>query len=401
VTTLAGATQDEVRRHNLAGLVRLLHEHGAMSRAELTARTGLNRSTIGGLTTELADAGVVSEGVPAGRRSAGRPSIVVRPRTERVYVLALDVGAEHLTAARVGLGGRVLDRRELRHAREDADVRRTLRRLHRLGRAVLAGSPADAVCVGIGVSVCGVVRGSDGLVRFAPNLGWVDVPLGRLVADGFATALPVSVGNDADLGAVAERIRGAARGADNVVYLSGEVGIGGGVVLDGRLVAGAGGYAGEVGHVRVNPRGRRCRCGAVGCWETEVGEEALLLATGMPPGADLSDVLAAYAEGDRHVRAGVRRVGEWLGLGVANLVNLFNPEVVVLGGLLRQLLPLVEPQIESALGQALVAPREQVRLVPPALGGDSPLLGAAEAAFGSLLDDPLGAAVHRAERLHA
>jgi predicted NBD/HSP70 family sugar kinase len=398
--SLAGATQDEVRRHNLGNLLQLLHVHGATSRSDLTALTGLNRSTVGALTTELAEAGLVSEQAPVGRGGAGRPSIMVRPQTQRVHVLALDVGVDHIIAARVGLGGEVLDRRELRQSRGDYQMPKILRHVEQLGRSVLAGAPSDSVCVGIGAGVCGVVSHADGLVRFAPNLGWVDVPFGAQIADRLSTSLPVVVGNDADLGAISEHVRGAAKGSDNVIYLSGEVGVGGGIILDGRAMSGAGGYGGEVGHMAVNPRGRLCRCGARGCWETEVGEEAALLAAGRPD-STIEAVIALAAAGDKQAKAGLRRVGGWLGIGVANLVNLFNPEVVVFGGVLRQLFPATESQVRAALGTALAAPREQVRLAVPALGADSTLLGAAESAFGPLLDDPLGALVHGAVRLRA
>jgi len=389
VTTLAGATQDEVRRHNLGSLLRLLHVNGATSRSDLTALTGLNRSTVGTLTTDLADAGLVHERAPVGRGGAGRPSIVVGPETERVYVLAMDVGVDHLIVARVGLGGEVLDRREVRQARGQHQTAKILRQVERLTRSVLAGAAPDSVCVGIGAGVCGVVRHSDGLVRFAPNLGWVDVPFGQQLAERLATSLPVTVGNDADLGAISEHVRGAAQGARNVIFLSGEVGVGGGIILDGRPMSGAGGYGGEVGHMVVNPRGRLCRCGARGCWETEVGEDAVLGAAGLPDGS-IDDVLAAALAGDRQARAGLRRVGHWLGIGIANLVNVFNPEVVVFGGVLRQLLPATESFVRTELSLALAAPREQVRLALPELGGDATLLGAAELAFAPLLDDPMG-----------
>lgn len=398
--TLAGATQDEVRRHNLGGLLRILHVRGATSRSDLTALTGLNRSTVGALTSELALAGLAREVAPVGRGGAGRPSIVVEPASDRVFVLALDVGAHRLAAARVGLGGQILDRRELRQYEADYDIGRTLRRVRKLTAEVLKGAPEGAICVGVGVGVCGVVRHDDGLVRFAPNLGWVDVPFGHLLADLLDGHLPITVGNDADLGAIAEHIRGAAVGADNVVYLAAEVGVGGGIILDGVPLGGAGGYGGEVGHMVVNPRGRRCRCGARGCWETEIGEDALLLAAGIEPDGtvDASGVIAAAAAGDQRARAALRRVGGWLGIGVANLVNLFNPEVVVFGGVLRDVFPEVRPQVEQALRLALTAPREQVRLVLPALGADSVIIGAAEVAFGPLLDDPLGGFSRAVER---
>jgi predicted NBD/HSP70 family sugar kinase len=400
VRTLAGATQDEVRRHNLGSLLRLLHVHGAASRSDLTALTGLNRSTVGVLTTELADAGLVREDTPVGRGGAGRPSIVVRPESQRVYVLALDVGVDHLIAARVGLGGQVLDRRDLLLPRRRHKPAKILADLDRLSRSLLAGAAPDSACVGVGVGVCGVVSREDGLVRFAPNLAWVDVPFGAQVADRLGTSLPVVVGNDADLGAVAEHVRGAARDTRNLIYLSGEVGVGGGIILDGQLMSGAGGYGGEVGHMVVHPKGKLCRCGARGCWETEVGEDAALAAAGIP-GGTVADLMSVAAMGDRDAAIGLRKVGRWLGIGVANLVNIFNPEVVVFGGLLRQLYPITEPMVRTELARALAAPRQQVRLAVPALGGDSTLLGAAETAFAPLLDDPIGALGRGADRLLA
>jgi len=400
VRTLAGATQDEVRRHNLGSLLRLLHVNGAASRSDLTALTGLNRSTVGALTTELADAGLVREDTPVGRGGAGRPSIVVRPESQRVYVLALDVGVDHLVAARVGLGGQVLDRRDLLLPRRRHKPAKILNDLERLSRSLLDGAAPDSACVGVGVGVCGVVSREDGLVRFAPNLAWVDVPFGALVADRLATGLPVVVGNDADLGAVAEHVRGVARDARNLIYLSGEVGVGGGIILDGQLMNGAGGYGGEVGHMVVHPKGKLCRCGARGCWETEVGEDAALAAAGMP-GGSVHEMLALAAAGDKTACAGLRKVGRWLGIGVANLVNIFNPDVVIFGGLLRRLYPITDPMVRAELARALAAPRQQVMLAVPALGGDSTLLGAAETAFGPLLDDPIGALGRGADRLLA
>src|SRR5437588_2987278 len=144
-TSLAGATQDEVRRHNLGSLLRLLHVHGATSRSDLTALTRLNRSTVGALTTELAEAGLVREQTPVARGGAGRPSIVVQPEGRRVYVLAMDVGVDHLIVSRVGLGGAVLDRREVRQGRSDYPIGRIVRQVERLSRSMLAGADPDSV----------------------------------------------------------------------------------------------------------------------------------------------------------------------------------------------------------------------------------------------------------------
>lgn len=383
-------TQDEVRRHNLGVLLRLLHVGGAASRADLTAVSGMNRSTVKALITELGEAGLVRESAPVGRGGAGRPSILVEPRSEQVWALAVDVGVEHLSAARIGLGGVVLDRREARQPRGEGDVPQVLDRVRELVEPLLATAPGDPV--GIGVAVPGMVGGPDQLVRFAPNLGWVDVPLGRLLAAALGSRLPVAVGNEGDLGVMAEHLRGVASDASDAIYLTGEVGLGGGIIVGGRPLTGAGGYAGEVGHMSINPAtGRLCTCGRRGCWETEVGADAVLLAIGAPAGSAPAEMLAAARAGDRTAKAALRRVGRWLGVGVANLVNLFNPEVVIFGGLTRTLFPLLEPYLRAELAAALTAPRDQVRLELPGLGADSSLVGAAELAFAPLLGDPLGA----------
>jgi predicted NBD/HSP70 family sugar kinase len=395
----AGATQDEVRRHNLSTLLRYVHVHGPTSRAELTATMQLNRSTIGALTSDLAGSGLVREELPArgAGAGAGRPSLVVVPRSERVYVLAFDIGVDYLIAARVGLGGAILDRRELYRPRGDYALDDVAAHLGRFTGEMLTRAAADALCVGVGAAIAGVVRDTDGLVRFAPNMGWVDAPLGETlsaVLGQHGIHAPVAIGNDADLGALAEHVRGAAAGATDAVYLAGEVGVGGGIIVGGEPLRGAGGYGGELGHMVVNPAGRLCRCGARGCWETEIGEKAILDAAGHPDGprSTVPAVVAAAAGGDARAIAAIRHVGEWLGIGVGNLVNIFNPEVVVFGGLLRDMLPAVESQLRAMLRTSgLVAPREQVRLVAPGLGPDSTLVGAAERAFGHLLSDPPGA----------
>jgi predicted NBD/HSP70 family sugar kinase len=236
-----------------------------------------------------------------------------------------------------------------------------------------------------------MVRGRDGLVRLAPNLEWTDVPFGMLLADELGT--PVRVGNDADLGVLAEHVRGSALGCVDVVYLAGHSGIGAGVLVGGRPLSGTDGYAGEVGHVVVNPDGAECHCGSRGCWETECGEERLLELAGRPAGGGLDavrEVAADAGRGEPRAVAALDHVATWLGRGTGNIVNTFNPEAVIMGGALAQVLAAapetVRAQVEAT---ALPAPRASARLLPPAFGLDSSLLGAAELAFEPLLADPL------------
>ena len=257
-------------------------------------------------------------------------------------------------------------------------------------RIVVQGAPSAAPLVGIGISVPGLVRRSDGLIRLAPNLQWYDVSFGGIVLAALGLDVPVSLANDADLGAIAEHIRGAAVGVDDLIYVSGNVGVGAGVISGGHRLEGAAGYAGEVGHLRFNPDGRPCHCGNRGCWETEVGGHAIAQAIHCPPDkvAQLDEVLEGFATPSPELRA----TGTAMGQGLASIVNMFNPQMVVLGGYFRSLYTLVGAEVDAGLAdRALPAPLESVTLALPGLGSDSPLLGAAEIALEPLFVDPVAA----------
>lgn len=394
----AAPSPEEARRHNLGTLLRHIHLRGAASRAELAEGMGLNRSTIMALTGELTAAGVVREELPREvRRRAGRPSLVVRPESTRVYVLAFDIGVDRLVAARVGLGGVILERRESARPRGPFDPDEVVGALASFTRQLVRRADRDAVCVGAGAAFSGIVRSADGMLRYGPNLGATDVSLGDALSRRLGLGVSVAIGNDANLGALAEHRRGVGVGCNDLIYLHGDVGIGGGIIVGGRLLGGADGYGGEVGHMVVNPRGRRCACGARGCWETEIGEYALLHAAGRDGQCGVEAVLSvieAAGRGDTTAQAALRQVAEWLGLGVANLVNIFSPEVIVFGGTLRHIYLAAAAQLRSRLNAtALTVCREHVRLRTTALGADAPLLGAAELAFERLLADPLEAGV--------
>jgi predicted NBD/HSP70 family sugar kinase len=391
----AGPSQEEIRRHNLGTLLRHVHIGGSMSRAVLAERMGLNRSTILGLVSELGSAGLVREELPRETGRAGRPSLVVRPESDRVYVLAFDVGVDRLAVARIGLGGVFLDHREI-------PVLPGLRDAGKVAE-VLAGSALEMVgtaqrgtyCVGVAAAVRGMVRRPDGLVRAAPYLGWEDEEFGEDLMRRLGLGLPVSVGNEASLGALAEHLRGAGTGCQDLVYLHGDIGIGGGVITGGQLLGGDSGYGGEIGHMVVNPRnGRPCGCGARGCLEAEAGERALLEIAQRDPSATGREAVRAVVEaadrGDITARAALHDVGDWLGIGVANLVNVLNPRTVIFGGTLREVFLGSAAQIRSRINRlALTASRENLRLRVGELGDDAVLIGAAELAFSEILVGPL------------
>lgn len=391
-----GQRSETVRRANLSAIVRELHERGPLSRSKLVTRTGLTRSAIHGLIVELVTAGLVSEERAAPLGTPGRPSTVVRPNPEDAVVLALEIAVDSLAVAIVGLGGDVLELVRVGRPAEHTSVDQIAIDLGDLATLILARRSGLDRPVGIGVAIVGLVRRVDGCVAMAPNLGWKDVPLGQRLGEVFGEVLggdvPITVANDADLGAFAEVRRGSARGAANILFICGEVGVGGGLVVDGKPITGAAGYAGEVGHIPVNPTGAPCRCGSVGCWETEIGVHALLRNAGHPADGGLVEVDAVLREaagGDPTSLAALEQVARWVGFGLAGLINVFNPRLVVLGGLLGRIHPYVGDVVDRELDRlTLPAPRRLVRVVPGSLGADAPLIGAAELAFEPLLADP-------------
>jgi len=378
----SGTRPDEIRRHNRTALLRRLHVDGPSTRASLAAELGLNRSTIKALVDGLAEAGVVAERVPAQRSGAGRPSLLVLPQPHAAVVIAIDVRVEQVAMGFVGLGGEILarDSWNLHHRTSDPGEVIT----HVVESARLMADDLDVIAVGAGVSVPGVVRRSDGQVHEAPNLHWAGVSLGKRLEA--VLKMPVQVGNDAELGALAEHVRGAAQASSDMVYISADVGVGGGVILSGQPLRGAGGYVGELGHMVVRPGGRPCYCGCDGCWETEVGEPALCRALGLPEHAPRGAVVAALrALDDTSV---LDEFGEWLALGLVNVVNVLGPELVVLGDLYTALPESVVDTVSSVVQTRSLVSRAVggTQIVMSPLGRDAKLIGAAELAFEPVLD---------------
>ncbi|MCK8468666.1 ROK family protein [Microbacterium sp. KSW4-16] len=362
-----------VRAGNLARVLRLVHLGGEQSRAQLTAATGLNRSTIADLVAELAGDGWVVEREPGPVGRVGRPSpvvaaapttvvIAVNPEVDAVEIAAIDLARTIAVRERI-------ESTSLLGADEVAPLVAGV--IDRWTRGALAGMRVIAV----GVAVPGLVRAADGLVRNAPHLGWTDLPLRASIAA--ATGLPVAVGNDASLGALAEHLFGAAQGVDDLVYLNGgPSGIGGGIIVHGAPVGGVGGFAGEFGQNRVD-------VSSDAVLEDVVSRARLLAALGLAVAdeATLASALAAAADEDA-VRAECSRQRAFLAQAIADAVNILNPSVVVLGGFLALLESVdVEGFAADVAARAMTENAEGLRILPASLAADRLLLGAAELAW--------------------
>lgn len=387
---------EQVRAGNLGRLLRRVHVHGPASRATLTAELGLNRSTIADLVGELVELGVVLEGAPSAERRVGRPSPIVATSSGVVTIAVNpEVDAVEIAAVRLDRSIPVRERIEMDHI---VSPEETVALVRSRIDDWLAADLAGVSVTGIGTAVPGLVREVDGVVRTAPHLGWTDVPLQRMLTD--AVGLPAVVANDASLGVLAEHRFGAARGIADVVYLNGGAsGIGGGLVVQGMMVGGAGGYAGEFGQNRPGIISDADRRAPGGVLEDEVSRTRLLDAVGLAAADEptLSAVLAAStlpAVAEETARQ--RRI---LATALANAVNVLNPSVIVLGGFLATLAELDLPGLTAAVAaQSMPANAEALDIRVASLAADRLLIGAAEAAFEPLLENP--AAVVARTSLH-
>lgn len=386
-----GLSSEELRRHNLSAVLDRLHLGGPMSRSQLAIETGLNRSTIRDLIGELVDLGLVVESPGTPNSGPGRPSSVARVSPHGAVVLAVELEVDSIAVGTVGLGGHIFDEAREPNTPSNVCPDDVVDRIASLAAPLLERLPSGHALLGAGVAVAGVVRRSDGFVHTAPNLGWQNVPIAEMVAKHLDVA-EVRVANEADLGALGEFLRGAGRLAKNMVFVAGEVGVGLGIIQDSAPMLGVSGYAGEAGHTMVNPSGRQCRCGATGCWETEVGEEALLARAGLD-GWDgdrpIDEIIRRLGAGDATTHSALWETGRWLGIGIGNLINILNPDMVVVGGFYHALYPHMAAAVElGAKEVALDAPWEACTIRRTELGADALLLGAAELVLGELVADP-------------
>lgn len=386
-----GVANDELRRRNLGAVLDAVHLADSVSRSELTGATGLNRSTIRDLVGELVELGLVVEGTGTASGAPGRPSSIVSARARGAVAVAVEMEVEYTAVAAIGLGGRVLGQLLEPNPSASATPAEVVDHLDRLVARLLGELPREHRIVGVGIAAAGLVRRHDGVITTSPNRGWSGVSLGSTVAERLGVER-VRVMNEANTAALAEFRRGAATEASNLVYVSGAVGVGLGFIQQGSPLGGTLGYAGEAGHMTLNPHGLPCRCGSTGCWETEVGEGALLRRLGLDGGdarSAIDGIVAAGHAGDAETLAALREVGDWLGIGIANVVNVLNPDLILLGGFYDPIFPFLEPWIvESGERFALAAPWQACEVARGALGANARLIGAAELIFRDLVADP-------------
>jgi predicted NBD/HSP70 family sugar kinase len=386
VRTAVPVRQSSLREHNLALVLKHVAGRHPVSRADIAQATGLTRATVSALVEDLIDGQLVMEVAGAPKAGAGRPSIGLDLDPAGPAGLGLQVNVDYLAACVVDMTGAVRHR-EVRHG----DQRK---RASDEVLADVAALAATGTCVaeGLGLRLAGAALAVPGLVqdrtlRLAPNLGWRDLTVGLRVADQ-----PVRVDNDANLAALGEMFTNPNAGR-SFIYVCGEIGIGGGVVVGGELLRGSRGFGGEIGHMSVHPSGPLCRCGAHGCLEQYAGQEAMLRAAGLAdPGAGASaatDLAAGAIAGNRKVLAAIDAAGAALGVVLADTVNLIDVDTVILGGIYTRLEPWLRRNIAREIGaRVLASDWAPVQIRPSVLADNASVIGAAASVVRSVWDNP-------------
>jgi predicted NBD/HSP70 family sugar kinase len=400
-TLPARADHTVIRRNNLELTLRLLALTPGLSRADLAGGTGLTRATVTRLVAELIELGLVREGTVSSLRRVGRPGTPLDIDGRHVLAIGLEVNVDYIAILVRDLGGREVHRDECAFdsvsAGPDGSVRAAIDLCHRAIRRVRnRRHDRQPVIVGVAAAIAGLVDIRDGIVIEAPNLEWRDYSFGAALRDGLRlNGAPVRVGNDANFAALAEFRTGAWAGTADLIYVTGEVGIGGGIIAGGRPLLGSRGFGGEIGHMRVDPAGPQCHCGRRGCWEALIGLSAVLRSAGIStpaathPRTMLETLVGQGRAGDQHALDAIDRLGRDVGVGAAMLGNIFDPSVIILGGYFVALEEWILPRARRELMEGMLGRRD----APPELGVSglgftAAAQGAALHAMDAVLSDP-------------
>ena len=400
------ADQATVRRLNLSLLLNNLAAGGARSRARLADDTGLTKATVSSLVAELIDRGLVMEGT-VDRSGLGRPGRAVELDPGGVRFLGIELQVDYITGMVLDLRGTVLARQRLGRSMAELGPARALGEVADVARSLVAEADSRVDQVqSLHLAVPGLIDADAGMLALAPNLHWRDIDIvhtlmGRLQWNDAR----IGVDNDANMGAIAHYAVGDASRTQNLLYIAGAVGVGAGMIVDGRIVRGSAGFAGEVGHIAVGSPDRLCGCGRRGCWETAVSLSALLAAVAGDDGAapePATDLSARLVQIKRRAAAGERRVlsaldeqAHWLGIGLSVLANILNPDTFVLGGHFSVLRDYYREPAQAELRSRLLAGSGS-RVEFSDLEFEAASLGAAHAGIAQLMADPTLARIRRA-----
>jgi len=386
----SAARQASLRVHNLTLVLRhILEATSPPSRADIATATGLTRATVSVLVDRLLRAELIRELEPLTQQRAGRPAIPLAPASGTIAAIGIEVNVDYLGGCALDLAGEQVAERIVTGDFRNSDPRLVLARVAALAAEVMTDLQNDGIrVVGACLALPGLVDSRSGPLRHAPNLGWRDLDVGLMLREhAVFRGLPVRLANEANLAARAEAT--ADGETDTFLYVSGDTGIGAGIVLNGEVYRGRHGWSGEIGHTVVDPSGPLCSCGATGCLERYAGKDVLMLEAGLSPDQPIGVLVEAAERGDERALRSITDAGRALGVALANLVNLVDVDQIVLGGIYAPLEPyLFDAVVAQLRARVLSAPWATVTVRAAKVGAGAAMVGGAQAVLRRLIEDP-------------
>lgn len=394
--------QLDMRHANLAlVLSELIRE--PRTRAQLATDIGMTKGAVGNLVGELLERGLVRLTEPSSGGSVGRPGQIVEAISDRAYAIGVSFSPPYVIGTVVDLLGGVVahEKATLPERQPPIDQLVTITRqiVERLRGRVLVDSP-ESVLAGVAIAVPDLVDPKAGIVRRSPTVGLTDYPLTTVLRAGLSEVTShVTIDNDATYGALAEaRALGATRDR-HLLYLTGSTGMGAGIIANGQPFRGSTGYAGEVGHMVINPEGKLCVCGSFGCWESEIGLNAFLALAADPedpvrdstidPDERVAAIVQRAEAGEARALQAIQQIARYLGLGLAGLINIFNPDTVILGGYFIRLFPYLIQPVQRIVHERVLSERlASCRILHSDLEMYAGAIGAGVATIDDLVADP-------------
>nr|WP_309100643.1 ROK family protein [Fredinandcohnia onubensis] len=341
--------QQVVKKNNKALVLQLIMENEPISRADIAQISGLNKTTVSTLVTELLEEDLLFESGP-GVSSGGRRPVILHFNKDAGYAIGIDIGVNYVLSVLTDLKGTIIIEKSQTLSR--TTYASVMDILQKMIQSLMDEMPKSRYgIVGIGVGVPGIVN-NEGSVLLAPNLGWSNIQLKVELEKLYS--VPVIIENEANAGAVGEQNFGLGQNHENILYISAGIGIGVGIIVSRELYKGINGFSGEMGHMIIDMNGKRCNCGSRGCWEAYASEQALLEMS--DPSIESLEVLLELAKnGDETAKHLFEEIGNYLGLGINNIINTFNPEQVIIGNRLALAKEWLEAPIQNTIEKHTLA----------------------------------------------
>ncbi|GIN70150.1 xylose repressor [Bacillus sp. J14TS2] len=347
--------QHVVKKENKFLVFKTIIQSSPISRAEIATKTGLNKGTVSSLVHELIEEEFIYESGP-GESSGGRRPVMLLFNKSAGYSIGINIGVNYLLGVLTDLTGHIHIEKQIKIHSQSFEVWKE--KLFAMIRDLIHSTPKSPYSIiGIGVGVPGTVNKS-GKILLAPNLSWKNIELQSILEEEFK--IPTIIENEANAGAYGEKKYGVGKDSKHLIYVSVGIGIGVGMILNGQLYKGNKGFSGELGHMSINVNGDLCRCGNKGCWELYASEQALIqqakksnLLPANQTDLSLEYIVELAESGNEHAINLFHEIGEYLGVGINNIINIFNPQEIVIGNRMASTKKWIQPSLEKQLANRI------------------------------------------------